>query len=120
LALLKTAEEKKTEDRRGEEFWILDCGLRKEEEQKGRREQRGLDMDKEKLVQMKQWVEAWRRAGIELERIRQAELPLISTTQVLQNLSGAFEFARRHFTLKPYSGLVEQQAWFKKYREKGV
>ncbi len=76
-------------------------------------------MDTEKMAQMKQWVEAWKRAGIELERIRRSELPLISTTQTLQNLSGAFEFARCHFALKPYSGLIEQQAWFKKYRERG-
>jgi len=76
-------------------------------------------MDNQKIAQMKQWVETWKRAGVELERVRRAELPLISTTQALQNLSGAFEFARCHFALKPYSALIEQQAWFKKYREKG-
>ena len=73
-------------------------------------------MDNEKMAQMKQWVEAWQRAGIELERIRREELPLVSTTQSLLALADAYEFCRLHFSPQPYSGLVEQQAWFKKYR----
>ena len=68
------------------------------------------------MAQMKQWVETWQRAGIELERIRQAELPLVSTSQSLLALAEAYESCRLHFAPQPYSGLVEQQAWFKKYR----
>jgi hypothetical protein len=73
-------------------------------------------MDKEKMAQMKQWVETWKRAGVELEKIRQAELPLVSTSQSLLVLADAYESCRLHFSPQPYSGLVEQQAWFKKYR----
>jgi hypothetical protein len=75
-------------------------------------------MDKEKMAQMKQWVETWQRAGIELEKIRQAELPLVSTSQSLLALADAYESCRLHFSPHPYSGLIEQQAWFQKYRMK--
>jgi hypothetical protein len=73
-------------------------------------------MDDEKCAQMKQWVETWKQAGIELERLRREELPLVSTMQALLNLSDAFESCRLHFPPRPSSGLVEQQAWFQKYR----
>ena len=69
------------------------------------------------MAQMKQWVETWQRAGVELERIRREELPLVSTMQALLNLSGAFESCRQHFTPRASSGLIEQQAWFQKYRD---
>lgn len=72
-------------------------------------------METKTLQQMKQWVETWQRAGIELEYLRQQEMREISTTQALLNLSGAFESCRLHLPLRTSSGLVEQQAWFKKY-----
>jgi len=73
-------------------------------------------MDQEKLAHTKQWVEAWRRAGVELERLRCKELPLVSTMPSLLALADAYESCRLHFPPQPYSGLIEQQAWFKKYR----
>ena len=63
---------------------------------------------------MKKWIDCWKRAGSEMDALKQAELSSISTMQALQNLSGAFESCRLHFPLRPSSGLVEQQAWFKK------
>ncbi len=73
-------------------------------------------MNHEKMAQMKQWVEAWQRAGVRLEQLRQSELPLISTSQSLLALADAYEACRLHFSPQPYSGLIEQQAWFEKYR----
>ena len=71
----------------------------------------------ENSTQMKQWVQCWNRAGVQLEQIRQAELPSISTSQSLLNLAEAFESCCRCFSPKPYSGLIDQQAWFKKYAD---
>lgn len=73
-------------------------------------------MHNEELRQKKEWVQCWQRAGVELERLRQAELPGISTSQSLLALADAYESCRLHFPPQPYSGLVEQQAWFQKYR----
>ena len=63
---------------------------------------------------MKKWINCWKQASSEMDALKQAELSSISTMQALQNLSGAFESCRLHFPLRPSSGLVEQQAWFKK------
>ncbi len=65
-------------------------------------------------IHMKHWIDCWKQAGSEMDTLSQAELSSISTMQALQNLSGAFESCRQNFPLRPSSGLVEQQAWFKK------
>ena len=65
---------------------------------------------------MKRWVETWKKASPELSAIRRRELREIDTQTALINLAGAFESCRLHFTPTPTSGLVEQQAWFKKLR----
>jgi hypothetical protein len=67
-----------------------------------------------KEAPLKIFVDQWRRLGPELEKIRKRELQDISTPQALQNLSGAFEDCRRRFKPRPTSGLVQQQAWFRK------
>jgi hypothetical protein len=67
-----------------------------------------------KKASLKSFVDQWQRLGPELEKIRKRELQNISTPQALQNLAGAFEDCRRRFQPKPTSGLVQQQAWFKK------
>jgi hypothetical protein len=67
--------------------------------------------------EMKRWVETWKKASPELAAIRRRELREIDTQQALINLADAFESCRLHFTPAPTSGLVEQQAWFKKLRK---
>jgi hypothetical protein len=66
------------------------------------------------LAPLKTFIDQWQRLGPELEKIRKRELQSISTPQALQNLAGAFEDCRRRFKPRPTSGLVQQQAWFKK------
>jgi hypothetical protein len=67
-----------------------------------------------KRISLKTFVDQWQQVGPELNKIRKQELQNISTPQALQNLAGAFEDCRRRFQPKPTSGLVQQQAWFKK------
>jgi hypothetical protein len=66
---------------------------------------------------MKRWVETWKRAAPELEAIRRRELREIDTQAALMSLADAFESCRLHFPPEPTSGLVQQQAWFKKLRK---
>jgi hypothetical protein len=69
------------------------------------------DSEKEKL---RQWVENWQRAGERLRQLRQEALREMDTTEALMNLAGAFESCRIHYSPASTSGLVAQQAWFKK------
>jgi len=56
------------------------------------------------------WVETWRRAGEELERLRRAEIASIDTREAIRQIFGC------HGPALPApsttSGLIEQQAWF--------
>lgn len=65
---------------------------------------------------MKRWVDTWRRAGPELERIRREELAAVDTQQAVAALADVFLYARAHFPPPPTSGLVEQQRWFQTLR----
>jgi hypothetical protein len=71
--------------------------------------------DSEQRV-IREWVACWKRAGVELERLRREELRHVDTQQALQNLAGAFESCRLHHKPAPTSGLVEQQRWFGKVK----
>lgn len=56
------------------------------------------------------WVEAWRRAGEELERLRRIEIESVDTQEAVSQI-----FGTGGLSLPPApstSGLVEQQAWF--------
>jgi hypothetical protein len=68
-------------------------------------------------TQEDRWVAGWKRAGLRLRRLKEAELQAVSTAQALRNLASAFESCRRHFPPRPSSGLVEQQRWFQKLRK---
>jgi hypothetical protein len=68
--------------------------------------------------QLREWVAAWKRAGPELERIRFENVRQTKTADAIAQLSDAFEWALRQYGPRPSSGLVEQQAIFKKLRQK--
>ena len=62
---------------------------------------------------LKQHVETWRRAGIELEEIKRRELQEVDTQEAIRQLFGHNTMVR-DAPKKTTSGLVEQQAWFAK------
>jgi hypothetical protein len=62
----------------------------------------------------KRWVETWKLAGEELERIHRKELRELDTYRAIELLCGPADYTRPPRTPKPYSGLVEQQRWFMK------
>ena len=59
---------------------------------------------------LRKWVDTWRRAEPELERIYRAELQAVDTREAVRQIFGA------HLPplppAEPTSGLIEQQAWF--------
>ena len=70
--------------------------------------------EQQKLLQ---WVKAWRTAGPELERQREADVQTTDTQSALAGLSDCFELARRQLSPRSDSGLVEQQRLFRKLRK---
>ena len=66
--------------------------------------------------QAKQWAEAWKQAGPELERIRRKEIRETDTFEALKAFLGPIDFSKEPFHPRPSSGLVEQQASFAKAR----
>jgi hypothetical protein len=64
---------------------------------------------------LRRWVETWRRAGQELEQLRQRELDVIDTQAAIRALfetAAAVELP----PAKPTSGLTEQQKYFARLR----
>lgn len=70
------------------------------------------DPDRELL---RQWVETWRTAGIELEAIRCRELRSLDTQEAILQIFGE-EDAALPLPGPATSGLVEQQVWFARLR----
>jgi hypothetical protein len=70
------------------------------------------EMTAEEKARAQQCVDAWRRAGPELERMRREEIRRTDTARSIPAFDGLFEGAIRDFPAKPASGLVEQQRWF--------
>ncbi len=64
---------------------------------------------------MRQWVETWMRAGRELDQIRRREIESANTREAIRQLFGSPE-AFHSLPPRTTSGLVEQQAWFRKLR----
>jgi hypothetical protein len=66
----------------------------------------------------RRWVETWRRAGEELERLRRAEIESIDTREAIRQIFGSHggTHGGSHGPALPApsttSGLIEQQAWF--------
>jgi hypothetical protein len=69
-------------------------------------------MTAEEQTRAKKCVDAWRRAGPELERMRREEIRHADTARSIPAFDGLFEGAVRDFPAKPMSGLVEQQRCF--------
>lgn len=62
----------------------------------------------------KKWVQTWQRAGVELERLRRQELRELDIFKSITLLLGPRDYTKPPYAPKPWSGLVDQQRWFKK------
>jgi hypothetical protein len=72
------------------------------------------DWTPEQIALGRRWVEAWRLAGPELERLRRAELRQLDPQRAIALLCGEADYHVPPRQARPNSGLVEQQRWFKK------
>ena len=72
------------------------------------------DWSPEQIAAGKRWVEAWKEAGPELERLRREELRRLDTARAIALLCGPADYTVPPRAPKPTSGLVEQQQWFMK------
>ena len=68
----------------------------------------------EQIALGKRWVKTWQRAAVELEHIKRKEIRELDTYQSIKLLCGPRDYTRPPYAPKPWSGLVEQQRWFKK------
>jgi hypothetical protein len=68
----------------------------------------------EQIALGQRWVETWKRAGADLERIRRKESRELDTYRSIALLCGPADYTRAPYAPKPTSGLVEQQRWFMK------
>lgn len=72
------------------------------------------DWSPDQIAAGKRWVEAWKEAGAELERLRREELRRLDTASAIALLCGPADYTVPPRAPKPTSGLVEQQRWFMK------
>jgi len=67
--------------------------------------------------QEKKWIEAWKRAAVELERIHDEELAQVDTASTLLVLEDVFNAALENYEPPETSGLVEMQRFFFRARK---
>lgn len=70
----------------------------------------------EQIALARQWVQAWKRAAPELERIRRQELREADAYAAIALLCGEADYRQPPRAPKPASGLIEQQRLFRKGR----
>jgi cytochrome c-type biogenesis protein CcmH/NrfG len=63
------------------------------------------------------WVECWRTASPRLEQLRREALATVNVARAIEALEDAFQAALRHLPPSTTSGLVIQQALFRKARK---
>lgn len=66
----------------------------------------------QQLADARRWVEAWKLAGPDLERIRRQELRELDTYRAIELLCGTADYTKPPRAPRLTSGLVEQQQWF--------
>jgi hypothetical protein len=64
----------------------------------------------------RRWVQAWEKAGPELDALRRREIRDADNLKVLTLLETAFNHALHTMPPRPSSGLIEMQQWFAKLR----
>jgi len=72
------------------------------------------DWTPEQIALGKRWVQTWKLAGADLERIRRRELRELDNFRAIALLCGQADYTSPPWAPRPHSGLVEQQRWFMK------
>ncbi len=72
------------------------------------------DWTPEEVALGRRWVQAWREAGQEMERLRRKELRSLDAGRAIALLCGPADYREPPRAPRPTSGLVEQQRWFRK------
>src|SRR5690349_25129485 len=62
------------------------------------------------------WVETWKLAAVDLERIKRKEIRELDTYKTIALLCGDRDYTKPPYAPKPWSGLIEQQGLFMKLR----
>jgi hypothetical protein len=75
-----------------------------------------MAMDEQEEQRVRQWIRNWEEAAPVSERLREEAIRNTDTAKAIEQLSDAFESARRHWTPPATSGLVEQQRLFARLR----
>lgn len=70
----------------------------------------------EQIALGRRWVQAWKNAAPELERIRRQELRQLDAYTAIALLCGPADYREAPRAPKPTSGLIEQQRVFRKRR----
>jgi hypothetical protein len=70
----------------------------------------------EQIEQGREWVAAWKRAGVELERVRREELRALDAYAAISLLVGPADYTIEPRAPRPSSGLVDQQRFFQMLR----
>ncbi|HEY2961435.1 MAG TPA: hypothetical protein VGJ37_03415 [Pyrinomonadaceae bacterium] len=68
----------------------------------------------EQIAQGRRWAQTWKLAAEDLERLRRKEIRELDTYKTIAILCGTADYTRPPYAPEPWSGLVEQQRWFKK------
>ena len=76
------------------------------------------DWTPEQLALAQRWVETWKLAVVDLERIRRQELRQLDTYRAIELLCGPGDSTCPPRAPRPSSGLVEQQRWFMKVADR--
>ncbi len=72
----------------------------------------------EQIALGRRWVQAWREAGPDLERLHRHELRRLDPFRTIALLCGPADYRVPPRAPKPTSGLIEQQRWFAKARRR--
>jgi hypothetical protein len=72
----------------------------------------------EQMDAARRWVETWRTAGVALEAVRARELRELDGRRAIALLTGPADYRVEPRKARSSSGLVDQQAWFMKARQR--
>ena len=72
------------------------------------------DWTPEQIALGKRWVETWRLASQDLERIRRKEARELDIYKATSLLCESADYTKPPYAPKPWSGLIEQQRLFMK------